>query len=68
MNVGGHRKNGPMTGTRDAFEQLSSVLVDVLRFDAASRWSDDELLECVAGAGHGSIVAVATDIHVRQNR
>ena len=33
-----------MTGIRDALEQLRSVLADVLAFDAASGWSDDELL------------------------
>lgn len=33
-----------MTGTRDALEHLRSALADVLRFDEASGWSDDELL------------------------
>ncbi|MDQ0576657.1 HNH endonuclease signature motif containing protein [Agromyces albus] len=33
-----------MTGTREALEQLRSMLADVLRFDDASRYSDDELL------------------------
>ncbi|GAA1814632.1 HNH endonuclease signature motif containing protein [Agromyces neolithicus] len=33
-----------MTGTRDALEQLRSTLADVLGFDDAAGWSDDELL------------------------
>ena len=33
-----------MTGTGDALEQLRSALADVLGFDDAARWSDDELL------------------------
>lgn len=38
-----------MTGTREALEQLRSMLVEVLRFDDVSRWADDELLT-TAGA------------------
>lgn len=38
-----------MTGTPDALEQLRSMLAEVLRFDDASRWADDELLT-TAGA------------------
>ncbi len=33
-----------MTGTTEALEHLRSALADVLAFDAASGWSDDELL------------------------
>jgi hypothetical protein len=33
-----------MTGTRDALEQLRSALAEVLQFDAATLWSDDESL------------------------
>ena len=44
LNVGGARKNGSMTGTRDALEHLRSALGDALRFDEASGWSDHELL------------------------
>ncbi|WP_448811184.1 DUF222 domain-containing protein [Agromyces bauzanensis] len=33
-----------MTTTRDALEQLGAALAEALDFDAASAWSDDELL------------------------
>ncbi len=42
-----------MTGTRETLEHLRSTLADVLRFDEASVWSDDELL-----AATGALEAV----------
>ncbi|WP_235508186.1 HNH endonuclease signature motif containing protein, partial [Agromyces sp. Soil535] len=46
-----------MTGTRDALEQLRSTLADVLGFDDASGWPDDELLATMSALeGFGRLV------------
>jgi hypothetical protein len=49
-----------MTGTREALEQLRSTLAEVLRFDDATRWPDDELL---ATAGTLEALGRLVDAH-----